>query len=329
MPVQKNIKLFFFVCLVITFLVIWKYYWRLQLNFNSSIHSFFTPESFEIPKNLEETYEKKVNQGKEFAKTQKVVIAALVRDVKDKIPDIIKKSEKMGSIFQDYHILIVENDSKDGTREELLEWSSLNPKVTILGCGYNASVCSIPNTPKTDGHSVDRSRIEKMVTLRNIYLDEIKKNFSTWDFSIFWDLDTTGSVYIDGVWNTFGYLQDQKDLNVVCSYGIYRWGALTLFYDSYAYLWPNEKFHINLKTIHDIRKGLWEVQYNRGEDLVECDSCFSGFAIYRISPILPSNVIYDMSDESNLECEHVRLNMKIKGKKMINPSMINLVLENS
>lgn len=84
-----------------------------------------------------------------------------------------------------------------------------------------------------------------------------------------------------------------------------------------------------MKTVHDIRKGLWEAKYDRGEDPVEVDSCFSGFAVYRVDALLPNNVVYDMSSDDNLECEHVRLNMKIKGGKAVNPSMINLVLENS
>jgi hypothetical protein len=70
------------------------------------------------------------------------------------------------------------------------------------------------------------------------------------------------------------------------------------------------------------------VSHKRGDEPFEVDSCFSGFAIYRTSSLLDPSVRYDMSGPDNIECEHVRLNTKIKGKKIVNPSMINFVLLN-
>lgn len=328
----RGIKLLFFVTLFIFVLVIWKWYWKVQLMYNSSIVSMYTPDTFPIPENLKIKYHRSVKNGFELSKTKKVVFAALVRDVEERMPYIERKVEKMGKMFGDYRILIVENDSTDGTRSYLLNWAKRNPRVTILGCGINAKACSIKSaTEKTDGHGVDRRRISKMVDLRNIYLNEIKNNekLQKFDYAIFWDLDMISSVYMDGVANSMDYLENHHNTDVVCAYGIYRWGIFTLFYDTYALLNQGEQFHIDMKTVHDVRKGLWEVKYDRGEDPVKVDSCFSGFAIYRISSLLPTSVFYDMSSEENLECEHVRLNMKIKGEKVVNPSMINIILENS
>lgn len=330
--VSRGLKIVFFGVLFIFVLAIWKWYWKIQIMYNSSILSLYTPDTFPIPENLKQSYHSAVNNGFELSKTKRVVFAALVRDVEDRMPEIEKKVEKMGKMFEDYRVLIVENDSKDGTRKYLLSWAKRNPRVTILGCGRNVTgTCSIKSAvDKTDGHGVDRRRINKMVDLRNIYLEEIKTNqeLAEFDYAIFWDLDMIGSVYIDGVAHSMDYLERRPDIDVVCAYGIYRWGLLTLFYDTYALLLKNEPFHIDMKTVHDVRKGLWEAKYDRGEEPVEVDSCFSGFAIYRVKSLLPDNVIYDMSDENNLECEHVRLNIKIKGGKVFNPSMIHLVLEN-
>jgi hypothetical protein len=248
--------------------------------------------------------------------------------VGERIGEIKKKAEALGNLFKDYRILIVENDSSDGTRDKLLAWAAQNPKVTILGCGHNAPQCKIPKTPKTDGHGVDRPRIEKMVYLRNIYLQEIKERYADSDYVAVWDLDSIGSVYLDGVAHTMGLFGIDPEISVVCANGIYRWGSLTLFYDSYATVDKGEVFHIDMKTPHDIRKGLLEHQHVRGDNPIEVESCFSGFAIYKTQDLLDKNVFYDMSDETNLECEHTRLNKKIKGRKIINPSMINLILLN-
>ena len=301
--------------------------------YNSSVLSLYTPDTFPIPEDLKKEYNKILRIGLENIGSQRVIITALIRDVAHKLTEIKQKAERVGNLFYDYRILIVENDSTDGTREGLLQWVRENPKVVILGCGYNVKECKIPKSPKTDGHGVDRTRIEKMTRLRNIYLEEIKKNYSgvesnAWNYTIMWDLDMVGSIYLDGIIHSIGYMTLKRDVDVMCAYGIYRWGFLTLFYDTYALLHKGEQFHIDMKTIHDIRKGLWEAKYDRGEKPVEVDSCFSGVAIYRTLSLLPESVIYDMSPSTNLECEHVRLNIKISGKKMINPSMINFVLLN-
>jgi len=299
--------------------------------YNSSLLSLYTPESFYLPENLKTKYKNNVKNGFKISKGKKVVFASLLRDVEERMPAIEKKVERLGKLFADYHVLIVENDSNDGTRQYLLDWAKRNPKITVLGCGKNfKGVCSIKSAvSKTDGHFIDRKRINKMVDLRNIYLNEIKKSFQNYDYAVFWDLDMIGSVYIDGVAHTMDYLERSPDVDVVCAYGIYRWTFLTLFYDSYAFLDKKEKYHIDMHTPHHLRKALWDTKYNRGDDPVEVDSCFSGFAVYRMTSLSDPDVIYDMSPETNLECEHVRLHMKIKGKKTMNPSMINLVLENS
>lgn len=329
---DRKIKVTFFITLVVLFLSLWKWYWKIQLTYNSSGVSLFTPETFAILEESKDVLDKNIKSGFKVSKQKRVVFAALVRDIEERLPEIEKKVERMGQMFEDYRVLIVENDSKDDTRLYLLNWVKRNPRVTILGCGYDVKKCSIKSAEtKTDGHGVDRKRINKMVDLRNIYLEEIKNNklLRSFDYAIFWDLDMIGSVYLDGVAHSLDYLEKNRDTKVVCAYGIYRWGLLTLYYDTYAHLNKGEKFHINLKTVHDVRKGLWEVKHSRGEEPVEVDSCFSGFAIYEIQSLLPEDVFYDMSSEENLECEHVRLNMKIKGKKVMNPNMINLVLENS
>ena len=314
-------------------MMILKYYWKIQMMYNSSVLSFYTPDTFPIVEGAE--YSSQCDLGEKYASTQKVIITSLLRDVADRLPEIKRKAEKVGELFKDYKILIVENDSTDGTREALLQWSRENHKVVILGCGYGAKECKLPKMPKTEGHGVDRPRIEKMVRLRNVYLEEIKLHYPAeeWPYTIMWDLDMIGSIYLDGIANTMGLMAspEGKNISVVCSYGIYRWGALTLFYDTYALLHLGENFQIEDKTIHDIRKGWWEAKYQRGDEPFEVDSCFSGFAIYKTSAFEDRDVQkveYDMSGPDNLECEHVRLNKKIKGKKLVNPSMINFVLLN-
>lgn len=336
--------------------------------YNSSSVSLYTPDSLIYNK---KEFSDKFQKGKKIARDQKVIITGLVRDVSDKIPFIKKKVESVGSQFKDYRVLIVENDSKDDTRDLLLKWTKENPKVIILGCGINftgdnsyndspvnnkKSHCHISfASKKTEGHPVSYGRIEKMVHLRNIYLDHIKNNkeYHNFDYTIMWDFDTVGVVYIDGILSTI-YAMNNKNINKninkkiniddisgVCAYGIYRWmGNIPIYYDTYAHIDYGDNFNLNNKMEHDIKKGfgygvLRSFSPQAHQDLIPVKSCFSGFTIYRTKDLLPSNVKYTMTPSDivkstgNIECEHVRLSETLPSHMYMAPDMINLVLLNN
>jgi hypothetical protein len=100
-----------------------------------------------------------------------------------------------------------------------------------------------------------------------------------------------------------------------------------LFYDTYALLRLNEALHVKDKFWHDVKTAARESWARRGDEPYEVASCFSGFAIYRISTLLPDSVRYT-NPSLALECEHVTLNEKIASKKVVDPSMINFILLN-
>jgi hypothetical protein len=318
-----------FVFLFILILLLFKYYWKLQIIYNSSILSFRTPTPiFPISKEKEKQYYEDVKLGKVISKNKRIVICSLLRDASYKLDKIKEKAEKVGELFGDYRILIVENDSEDDTRIKLLEWSKKNPKVEILGCGgVNKTECFMKSDP-TVGHSVTFKRIKKMAILRNIYLEHVYNSYSDFDFIIVWDMDIIGNVYLDGILHSIYEFQD-PDINAICANGVYRWGPLNIFYDTYALLRKNQKFHISTKLLHDIKEGL-TFNYSRDKDLVEVDSCFSGFTIYNLKKISKLQVYHTIpqEDDDNLYCEHVTLNKKIGNGCFVNPKMIYILLLN-
>ncbi len=290
--------------------------------YNSQSLSLYTPSSFHVSNH--ESLDYYTTIGYANAKSSKVIIATLLRDVNKNIPAIIKKAEAVGKLFADYRILIVENDSSDGTRRKN------NPKVTLLGCGLNVPKCSVDFAKiKTDGHGINRGRIDKMTHLRNIILTYIKNEneLKTFDYTIVWDLDVVGTSYLDGIANSIGHFSERKDANVISSYGVYKWVYLLLYYDTYAHIDHGDKFELKQKKIHDIKKGLGTKGY-RGDDLVSVVSSFGGLAIYRTSVLLRPDVYYDLSPTENIECEHVRLHRRIGAGVFMNPSMINYILLN-
>lgn len=306
-----------------------RYYWKFRITlFPRMLKRKTTPEYYPIPHHVRWRYEKNLAKGIQLAASSKLVIASLVRDVEKNIPQIIEKVESLGRYFKDYKVLIVENDSEDQTRSLLFKWRATNPRVHILGCGINnPEKCKLPKTPKTIGHQVNLPRLKKMASLRNIYLDYIRDRLdpSEWPYTVIWDLDSLSVVYEDGFLHSLGAASKTQDVGVICANGIYNWGAFTYFYDALAYLEKGEVFHIDDHMAHNLRHGVLESIGERGDDFHEVDSCFSGFALYKTPELIKAK--YDLPDEAML-CEHVALHQRMNTKKVVDPSMINLVLLN-
>ena len=53
---------------------------------------------------------------------KKIVIAALARDCNEALINNIPRIEKLRELFTESHVVIVENDSKDGTKDTLQKW---------------------------------------------------------------------------------------------------------------------------------------------------------------------------------------------------------------
>lgn len=306
--------------------LIYIHYPKIQMHYNPQLLDPYTPDSqFPIQEGSESYVKDTTKLGYEVASQSSAVFCIMLRDVEERIPSIIQRAERTGKMFKKAAFLVVENDSSDRTRELLLKWKERNPNVTVLGCGVNAPGKCEMKMMRTIGHDVNPSRIQKMVDLRNIYLDYVKSHFSDYDFCCMWDLDIIGSLYIDGVAHTLGEMSKSPNINVVCANGLNKLGVVT-YYDGYAHLEKGDDFHVDNKVSHAV-KTKWNVQHQRGERLHPVTSCFSGFAIYKISSLLPKNVRYDMSPDGSLECEHVRLHKKMSGVYM-NPNMIHFVLIN-
>lgn len=70
--------------------------------------------------------DEEIEDGEKEIADSRIVFAGLIRDGEKCVQYIRKRFEDLGKPFKDYHILIVENDSKDKTREKLLEWQKQN-----------------------------------------------------------------------------------------------------------------------------------------------------------------------------------------------------------
>ncbi len=253
--------------------------------------------------------ERQIEIGKNFFKNKKVAICSLIRDGEDRLSDIIPKVNRLGRLFKDYKVFVVENDSKDDTRKILLDWADTNNNVFVLGCGgVNLPECKL-NMKPTIEHDVSEYRINKMATLRNVYLDELKKHEDI-DLVIVWDFDIVGRLDMNGLFLSAYRLYQDENINAICANGIRKEGPFYVYYDTYAYreFGDDDGF----KSYYDLKySGLTGCDSNLPLKYVR--SCFGGFTIYRKEALSSlSYGTYKNNRDYNI-CEHEYLNENIDG----------------
>jgi hypothetical protein len=255
----------------------------------------------------------------------RVVIASTIRDNEQQIGNIRPAVERVAAQFKEAAILIVENDSEDDTRGELLKWSQENPAVKVLGCEVNSPSCKM-NFVKTVEHAHYHSRILKMATIRNKYMEYLKTHYSDWDYLIVWDIDIEGTMFMEGIYNTLDKFQNDKSIDGICSFGVrlHFWLGW-VYYDPFAH---EELAGDPSGVNHDVyiqMKLWWDMQ--RGDPLHPVRSCFGGMTTYRISSIMATNTTYRYSNPENpVKCEHTYFHEPLK--MYLNPSQVYAVIKN-
>ena len=235
---------------------------------------------------------------------RRAVICGLARDIGEILPKTIARTERLGTMFRDYRVVFYENDSRDGTREILLDWQKKNRRVTVL-----SEERGDPVNPSA--RCLDRAG--RMAYYRNRCRDVVRSHLANFDYVIVVDTDVQEGWSYDGVAHTFGH----DDWDFVGSYGVIQRGYLAhpplmLQYDAWAFRREGSYVSIPTKVVNHM---LWR----RGDPMVPVYSCFGGLGVYRMRAMLTCE--YGDSD-----CEHVcfHRNMRTAGldRLYLNPSQI-------
>ena len=282
----------------------------------------YTPPIFNVDRNAVSQ-----QKGKEYLSNKSVIITGLIRDSEHTIKYIKQNVYKITKLFNNYKIIIFENDSKDNTRQELLKWVDEDNNVIILGCsGINNKTCNLNIKSFTITKGISKNRINNLSYLRNEYLKFIKNNYSNFDFTIVYDFDINGIIYTDGILNTAYKFSINPEIDAIASqsYKIKSVNNLYLFLygDSYAYRDNNLQFMNH--TIKSLFLSLFnEYPYNFKKVI----SAFGGFTIYRTESIIKSEYNTYLDNHGEYVCEHVGLhkNMNI----YINTNMLHLQFKNN
>jgi len=273
--------------------------------------SKFPEALYPCSEEVQQDYSTKVITGRQKMAESTVVICGIARDISKNIIATIARVERLGQMFEDYRVVIYENDSTDGTDIVLREWESQNYKVKIISEKLGDT--------KYESNT-DIERLTALADYRNNYLHHIFNGETIVpDYIVVADLDLPGGWSYEGICNSFGY----DNWSVMGSNGL-LYGILEgstdgemrrVYYDSLAF---RRQGHPEPHVSSDINA----IVYNRGESPIQVDSCFGGLALYK-SDAFRHGARYSGPDCDHVELHRLMLDTGIDGI-YLNPSQIVL-----
>jgi hypothetical protein len=296
---MRCIPLLIIILVVIIFFII-DYYTRFNWR------RFWMPESFKVQD------EKDPHNGKHIAKQNTIVISALVRNNESSFDFTKKAIELIGSVFKDYKVILFENDSGDNTRNLLNTWTQENSHITLLDC-CTLGNCACKLSRESNYHIgvLSKERQTRMQGYRNLILEHIRKNLSHFDLLLICDFDLNAIPRMKGLYDI---LESHTPWDAVFCNGRTSipgtFGSIALCYDGLAYVplngnIPSHKPAKLFKLINQTFKmnlGILSSKHN----LVEVESAFNGYGIYKMPSILPHS--YD----GEHYCEHINIHKKMR-----------------
>jgi len=230
-----------------------------------------------------------------YTKTKKVAIVGSAKNIQSYVKRSIKKILKIGSFFDDYRIVIHENDSRDNTVSLLKQQAKLNDKITII-------------TEK----GIKGNRTQMLAHSRNTLLKTVNSMEFTPDYYIVMDLDDKSILSPHSVLTCFDHKFIKQDW-VMC--GGNNSGA---YYDVWALRcsgWLTTDY-TRLRN----KSGIWKT-ITQDSKPIKVTSCFNGIGVYKY------DLIRDCKYNGDVTCEHVSFHKSILAKNRkhtmyINPKML-------
>ena len=257
-------------------------------------------------------------------KDSTIVIALLARDCATALKANIQSVELLGSMFKEYHVMVYENNSVDGTKEVLADWQRQNSNVTAI----MEDLTEEKSTERLPYPEKSTCRIQKMVHCRNRILEETRKRFEP-DLFCLIDIDIErfdAYSIVNAIENA------PADWGGIFANGAYYARYSTheqphyLQYDTYAYVDQGvdpmkSKDWITKRDYHLVTASrmTWKLRHH---PYVPCQSAFGGIGVYRWNIIKEQNYATIQTPELKpvraALCEHVPFNTAITKKGYAN-----------
>lgn len=243
------------------------------------------------------TYQNLQGFGLAAASRKSCVFVGLARNVSGVLQLNANRIEQMGSMFREYGVVVVENDSTDDTKSLLAQWEQANPNVFVRSFDNGR--------PHLVGFEPER--VANLAEYRNIARDLVEDRYPDFDFVCVLDLDVWGG--FAGIETSVAWHEVTPDAGGLASVSVWETeDGHKAHYDQWAY-----------------RRHGWDCRFEAffnywvppcGADIIPVRSAFGGMAIYKTQAFLSAR--YEGGD-----CEHVRFHRNIRrnGHMMyLNPS---------
>lgn len=205
----------------------------------------------------------------------KCCICGPVRNCGPFLDKVLNNIEKIGSIFDDYEILIFYDNSTDNTLEKLKDYQKRNSRLKLY----------------VNTNLVSKYRTHRLAYARNFCLDYVKSlDLNDYPFFIMMDFDDVNCKEVNHqVLQQYLYRDDWDGLSFNTTPNYYDIWALSIYPYTFSYN------HFKNTNIHnyDVIQNYIVNKLNKLKQgqLLRCMSSFNGFSIYRTSKFL--NTYYD------------------------------------
>lgn len=257
-------------------------------------------------------------------KNKSIVICSIVRDAERGLRRNIPVIRDVCRRFDDYKVVVFENDSKDGTKNLLSEWVESAPQRVFAYMTDTDGKATIPTFKESKGNPFfGHKRIDRMAALRNQYMDLLWSKGWDADYLMVVDLDVA-KIDLKGVLTSFN---NEMEWDAVTAFG-YSLGPTLKprYHDTYALALFGDDTPQTEQKIADMQYQLGSIV--KEKQWVRVTSAFGGLAIYKMEAVkgLRYEVYENKDDRVEVTCEHYSIykQMQERGynKFFINPAMV-------
>jgi hypothetical protein len=270
----------------------------------------FPEAAFPPRKGRQARYLEQVERGREQQQQQSLTIVTLLHDRVDLALYLRARCEAVLERFASGRVLLLCDDSTDGTERVLADWARARPELVV-------NVRAPRLEPGLTGFG-------RMARLRNALLEALEAGPET-DFVAVLDGDLEGPVSLEGLAHSVALLNEPDGPDGVAALGVNNWLGLPLqlpflgygYYDPLAF---RENGWERRSSDAAVRCRL--ARLRRGDRPLPVQSAFAGLALYRQGRV--RGLRYD---EAARDCEHVGYHRALAergGQLVLDPSLMLL-----
>jgi hypothetical protein len=263
-----------------------------------------------------------VRKGRLTAKNQAFAVVGLAKDCLQALEKQIERIEYLGSQFREYKVVVMENDSKDGTRARLEEWASVNTNVILVECeDLGTKRCHLESTGKGRELLKD-TRIARLANFRARCQKTLFETGFQPDYVAVVDMDILGELDYNGFFHTLS-MEDWDAISVMEFTNLndtFYWQRDTLAFVGEKEDWPRYDGESHIPVTYHLAKFLKLGFLAIHNELIPVKSAGGGFILYR-------GDVYKAGRYKEDYCEHVAFQKSLLSKGyhrfFINPKMVS------